>query len=243
MIVSTARRQGGRWLLHPPAPDSARRLFCLPYLGAGASMYHRWPRMIGDTEVCLLQPPGRENRLVEAPHETYPAFAGDAFTALRPLLDRPYTIFAHCNSVFAGLALVLHMMTRGAPAPRRFVASSMVAPDEVPFGGVLDVPEEELPGVVTAMMRARGLTPTPEMVELAMDAVRGDLRAYRDFRGLPPGPLPFPVTVLRWQDDGIVPPALTAGWRRFGEVREVDLPGDHWAMLEPGPEMLTVLND
>jgi hypothetical protein len=56
-----------RWFLREPSAESGARLFCLPYSGCGASMYRRWPRFLGDIEVCPVQFPGRENRFREDP--------------------------------------------------------------------------------------------------------------------------------------------------------------------------------
>ncbi|MBX7266323.1 thioesterase [Micromonospora sp. Llam7] len=240
MSVDATRANG--WLLRPVEGDPATRLFCLPYLGAGASMYHRWPRRIGDVEVCLLQPPGRENRLLEPAYEAYGPFAEDLLAAIEPLLDRPYAIFAHCNSVFAAYVVAVRLAAAGHP-PRRFFASSMVAPDEVPFGSLLDVPADRLPEVVAELVRARGVEPSPEIVELAMEAVEGDLRAYRGFGGAAPGSMPCPVTVLSWRGDRTVPPSLTAGWARFGRDRAVTLDGHHWAFLDPSPALLRVIDE
>lgn len=226
------------WLLHPPDPDAPTRLFCFPYLGAGASLYHRWPRRFGSTEVCLIQPPGRDNRLVEPPYRDYPALAADLVTYLRPYLDRPYGLFAHCNSVFAAFVTVRRLAGVGAPPPVRFFASSMVAPHQVPFGSVLDIPVDRLDRVVAQVMRARGVEPTPELVELSLDAMVADVQAYRDFPGAPPGPMPCPVTVLAWQDDKEVPPGLTTGWTEHGECRRVILDGDHWSFLRAPPQLL-----
>ncbi len=55
------------WILGPPPDPSAKvRLFCFPYAGAGASVFHGWQAALrGGIAVCPVQPPGRENRLRE----------------------------------------------------------------------------------------------------------------------------------------------------------------------------------
>ena len=68
----TGRRQpalGGPWLVRPPVGDRPKLLFCLPFAGAGVSMYRNWPRSIGEFELCPVQLPGRENRIGEADFE------------------------------------------------------------------------------------------------------------------------------------------------------------------------------
>lgn len=44
-------------------------LFCLPFAGGGASAYNQWAKkMQGKVTVCLVQLPGREERIMEKPY-------------------------------------------------------------------------------------------------------------------------------------------------------------------------------
>lgn len=220
----------GGWLLREPDPEAELLLFCVPYLGTGASMFHGWPRRIGGTEVCPIQPPGRENRLREDSHATYEDFASSLIDSLLPYLDRPFALFAHCNSVYVAVEVVRQLHRRNLPQAERLIASSMVPPDLMPFGSILDVPEDDLGAVVADLMRGRGFEPDPELVELALDSMVADVRAYCRYRP-DDSRLPCPVTVLGWTQDHEVPPALLDGWNGYADTDICLLPGSHWSFL------------
>ena len=57
------------WLRYwRPRPTTRLRLFCFPYAGGGASVFRNWlPYAAGEVEICPVQLPGREERLVEVP--------------------------------------------------------------------------------------------------------------------------------------------------------------------------------
>ncbi|HEV3001834.1 MAG TPA: thioesterase domain-containing protein [Solirubrobacteraceae bacterium] len=231
------RRRAPRdpWLLRPPAPDAEALLLCLPYVGTGASMYHAWPRTIGRAEVCPIQLPGRESRLRDPVPPTFEALADEIAAGLRPRLDRPYAIFGHCASAYLALEVALRL------DPGRLIVSSMMPPRAAGSASILDVPEERLGDVVADTMRARGLEPTTELVELSLDAMRGDVRAYRRYERLDCPRLRCPITVLAWTRDDRVPPQATAGWEEHGDVDRTVLDGDHWSFLTAPPALQDAL--
>lgn len=231
------RADRSQWLLRAPSPDAPARLFCLPYLGTGASMYHRWPRSVGEAEICPVQLPGRETRLREAVPKTYEETAALLAAELAPYLDRPFAFFAHCNSVFLTVATTIRLAGLGGPAPARLFVSSMVTPHEQPFGSILKVGDDGLGEVIESFMKARGQNPLPELVEMSTGIMRADVEAYRRYALPGPVRLPCPITVFAWTGDQEVPPELTHEWTCYGEVRRVVLEGDHWSFLDP-PEAL-----
>src|SRR5438128_2230867 len=64
---SESRTGFSPWLTRPkPNPQAHLRLFCFPHAGGGASMFRSWPDALPpDIEVCPVQLPGRESRLLE----------------------------------------------------------------------------------------------------------------------------------------------------------------------------------
>src|SRR5437879_13597685 len=81
-----------RWFLRQPKPDAKARLFCFPYSGCGATMYQQWPRRFGDVDVCLLQPPARQNRSRDPHYQTYEQLAESLLEFLPPCLARPFAL-------------------------------------------------------------------------------------------------------------------------------------------------------
>jgi surfactin synthase thioesterase subunit len=223
-----------RWFVPPPAPDG-RLLFCFPYAGVGASSYRRWPKRIGDVGVCGLQPPGRENRLREAPHRSHAAFAADLADALTPYVtEREYFFAAHCGGVPYMLDTVDELARRNLPLPRRLIASSWGAPQRGLYGPLnfADLATIDLIAETTAMFGRAGAPIRPDLAELAAQVLRTDLEVQRGYRFAPDRRVPVPVTVVAWTQDDVVPPdTVPAGWSQCADVTHERLAGEHLDFL------------
>jgi surfactin synthase thioesterase subunit len=241
MPDGTATADWRRWLLREPSPFARSLLFVLPYSGTGASMYHRWPRYVGTIEVCPVQFPGRENRFAEPPPETYDGLGRDLAAALQPWLDRPFAFFAHCGSAYVGFEATRGLQERDGPAPAALFVSSMMAPDQCVESSILRLPDERLQPLVEELIRARGAEPLPELVEVALDVLRVDVRMHQRYVKDGPEPVTCPITVIGWTEDAQVAPDTLGGWACYGETRQVLLDGDHWAFLGAPAALLTTI--
>src|SRR5882762_8606158 len=78
-----------RWLtVFRPLASPRLRLICLPYAGAGASAYRRWPEVAPPgVEIVAVQLPGREDRIREPPPTEIEELVPPLIGALKPLLD------------------------------------------------------------------------------------------------------------------------------------------------------------
>lgn len=217
------------WLLRPPSDDSQLLLFCFPYSGCGASMFGRWPRMIGHVEVCPVQLPARENRISEPHFGTLEALADAACEGLSPFLDRPYALFGHCAGALQAYELAIRLAERRCPEPSRIFLSSQPPPDGAAEpSGFTAMSESELRAELRRLLTSIGAAPTAEMLDLYLSVFRPDLaavRRYRQAKGVG-----TPLTVIDWTDSG-VPPERLAGWTAYGDVRFESLPGGHYDFL------------
>lgn len=230
-----------RWLLRKPKGEAPARLFCFPYSGVGASMYHRWPERIGPAEVCLIQLPGRENRLRDPHYGTYEDLAGPLAEALLPHLDRPFGFFGHCGGALPGFALALHLRERGLPEPAALFVSSQVSPHDGPFGRFLGMRDDELAIELAELTRAMGGEPHPALIEMNLGVLRADVDANRAYHLDKPVRLPSVVHTIGWEDDQEIRPERMTGWSEYaepGRFRAEVLPGEHYAFLG-APDALT----
>ena len=237
-LDSATRR---KWFLREPSPEAAARLFCLPYSGCGASMYRKWPRFLGDVEVCPVQLPGRENRLGEEPYATYEELADDLAEVLRPYLNRPFALFGHCGSALPGYETAVRLAERGYPAPVRLFVSSQVAPHQGPAGRFLEMTDDELAEEVAGLIVALGGKPRPSLVDLSLSILRADVEANKRYRPARPARLSSPITALGWSEDGEVEHATMAGWSDCGETTFPVLPGSHYRFRDAPAELVEVL--
>lgn len=236
----------GKWLLRRPTGDAPTRLFLLPYSGVGASMYSRWPARFGDVEVCLVQPPGRENRIREAHYGTYDALAERAAAGLAPNLDRPYGLFGHCGGALAAFALARGIAAAGHRLPDCLFLSSQVAPHDGPFGRFLDMSDAELTTELEQLTVAMGGMPTPDAITMGLDVLKADVAANRAYRLSPPEPVDADLHAIGWDADREIRPEQMTGWARWagdGRYFPTVLSGDHHAFIRAPEQLLRTFDD
>lgn len=233
-------RKKDKLLLHQPKDDCAARLFCFPYSGLGASMYNQWPARIGDIEVCLLQPPGRENRLREPHYGTYEQLAEQVVTSLEPYLDRPFGFFGHCGGALAGFATAVLLAGSTLPDPACVFISSQVAPHEGPYGRFLSMTDDELGVELADLTRAMGSEPHPDILAMSVRVLRADITSNQRYRLDRPVELPGELRAIGWEDDREIRPEQMTGWPAYaatGRYHRTVLPGTHYQFLS-APEAL-----
>ena len=227
--MSTAASTASPWL--PTArlrPNAPARLFCLPYAGAGASVFRGWADLLPQLDVLPVQLPGRENRIGEAPTVDVDALA----SALAPFTDRPYAVFGHSFGARLGFELCRNLVAGGAPAPRWLFVSGFHAPQLprlAPPASLL--PEDEF---IARVSRLGGTPPEifqdPDMRALALPVLRSDLAYADDYVYQPQPALPCPLTVFAGEDDTETRLDDLHAWREHtaSAFAARVLPGDHF---------------
>ena len=225
-----------RWLPRP-LEETPSRIFCLPYSGAGSSMFGRWPDAAGETALCPVQLPGRENRLREPHFGTYEQLAKEMVEALLPVMDRPFGLFGHCSSALIAFEIALVLQREGLPMPRRLFCSSQVAPHEGPYGSYLTMTDEQLRAELVALSEAE-LDET--VLDVVTEVLRADVEANKAYRVAEPVLLDTAITTIGWSSDQEVAPSLMSGWGQYStRVEQVVLPGVHHTFLDAPAALLT----
>ncbi|WP_273450515.1 thioesterase II family protein [Streptococcus ferus] len=73
-------------------------LFCLPYAGGGASIFHNWQEQLKTygIKVCSIALPGREGRLTDASIDNALELTRKIYNGIKTeLRERPFMIFGH----------------------------------------------------------------------------------------------------------------------------------------------------
>lgn len=88
------------WIRELSKPSSIQydyKLFCLPYAGAGASVFTQWQRYFEDAriKVCPILLPGRENRIQEKPVDNARELAKQIYDGIKNELNGRFLIFGH----------------------------------------------------------------------------------------------------------------------------------------------------
>jgi surfactin synthase thioesterase subunit len=233
------------WFVCPqPRPTAAAQLFCLPYAGAGASAFHRWPAAIDpDVEVLAVQLPGRENRILEDPDFELAELA-DAIVARA---DKPFALYGHSLGGRYAFEIVRHLHRIGGPLPVRLYVGACRAPHihaAGPFDGLSKVDDDEL---LRRIEQGGGLSAAvlaePELVELLLPVLRADFQKLDDYVFVAGEPVPVPVVAFAGRTDRAVPLADIQAWQPHAgaglTVHEVD--GDHFFLQHDAGQVTDVL--
>jgi surfactin synthase thioesterase subunit len=230
------------WFVRPPSTEHPARIFCFPHSGSGASAFSAWPAVIEDVEICPVQLPGRENRLAHPHYGTFENLAAGLVEPLLPLLDRPFAFFGHCAGALPAFETAVRLAELELPEPACLFVSGQPAPHDVGRDRMLTMTESELRAELTSVLRGRGIEPRPDLIELGMVVLFGDLTAARQYRRAEPVAVRCPIVVLHWRDDPHVSLDLLEGWRRYADSVDVQVVagGPHDFMNAPD-ELLNLL--
>ena len=88
---------GNKWILKGKSNCSSNyKLFCIPYAGAGATVYRTWQQLFGsDINVMPIQLPGRENRISEPSICDARRLAKEIYEGIKEELTGDFSIFGH----------------------------------------------------------------------------------------------------------------------------------------------------
>jgi medium-chain acyl-[acyl-carrier-protein] hydrolase len=216
-MQSTSRRSSWFQYWHPK-PQARLRLFCFPYAGGSALTYRSWFRYCPEeVEVCPIQLPGRENRLLEDPFTRISPLVECLAEALAPHLSLPFAFFGHSMGAIISFELArtlqrhlpplrpVHLYVSGYPAPRQLDP---------------ELPVYNLP-LPLFLARLRNLQGTPEeilqneeLLQLLLPALRADFEVSETYQYTPGPPLPCPITVFCGRQDIEAPPSSVSGWEQ-----------------------------
>lgn len=240
----TANPSASRWLVRPrPNPSARLRLVCIPFAGAGASVYRLWPEGLPrDVEVCAVQPPGRETRFREPAHARIDPLVDELTEVLEPALDRPYAVFGHSLGSLVGFELVRALRRRGRPRPQLLIASGRTAPHLPPRRPPIhDLPEGEF------LDELRQLDGTPqavldhdELMALFSPTIRADLAVNETYAYHHEPELDCPILALGGLEDPWVNLEELQAWAELTSAafRCRQFPGKHFFIQTAAADVL-----
>lgn len=218
-----------------PRPMAASRLLLIPYAGGGPAVYRDWPRLLPSAiEPFALHFPGREDRLDDPPFTEYAPALAAALSAMRALPCSPLAIYGHSLGAVFALDLarrlegerpgaVKHVFCAARPWPGR--------PQAAEAGAIADLDDD---AVVSAMAARYGCVhpalADPEIRELALPALRADLKLLDTYIYRSAPKLASALTIYASPDDPITANANLADWEGETTARFdiVEIAGGHF---------------
>jgi medium-chain acyl-[acyl-carrier-protein] hydrolase len=232
------------WLVRPETRPTARiRLFCFTYAGGGASIYRPWTRELPpEVELCAIQLPGRESRLLEEPYAEMTALVDQLSAALDPYLDLPFAFFGHSMGALVAFEMAREIRGRRGLSPVHLFVSGHAAPQI----RRRRAPVHQLPDAafVEAIRRLNG-TPeqvleNAELMAIVLPALRADLALCETYTYVSAAPLSCPISAFGGLADSEVGYDDLRAWQAetTGPFRLRLFPGDHFYLRDERTALL-----
>lgn len=237
-----------KWLPYRVAKNSPDvRLFCFAHAGGGASVFRDWPdRLPMSVEVCAVQLPGREARLMERPFTRMEELVDALAPAIAPLLDRPFAVFGYSLGAAIAWEMACRIQHMAGLSPSHVFACARRAPHFAPRQEQIHALPE---AAFKQKLRALGGTPeealnNAELLELILPILRADFELNDTYISQPPmRQLRCAMTVLGGEQDTEVSPKALESWQEFtsGQFSSVIFPGAHFFLKPHLNEILTLV--
>jgi surfactin synthase thioesterase subunit len=187
-------------------------LICLPHAGARATVYRAWADAMPWLRLCAIDYPGHGALFGEPLATSIEQLVASVRCQLK--LGERIAIFGHSMGALVGYELC-HLFEQEGRRPDLLMVSGSAAPSRRFSARFAAIESDQ---ALTAELRRLGGTPPevladPELMELALPALRADFQACANYRWTERAPLHTPLRVLGGTDDVVGHDELQA-WRK-----------------------------
>lgn len=231
-----------------PRPAASRLLVCFPHAGGGASGFRAWPYLFDDnTEVAVVQYPGREDRFSEPRIDNMEEMLTTLTAELLPILSkRPFLMLGHSMGGALAHELAMRFSDLGV-APDHLIVSGRQPPCHHPLDSTIYCgSDEEILGELLRLSPGNlALAQEPELAALLLPIVRTDYRLIETYRPGEPRILDCPITVLAGEDDSELSRPQAEAWSRYtrSACRVHSFPGDHFFIASQRSRVVATLRN
>jgi medium-chain acyl-[acyl-carrier-protein] hydrolase len=205
------------WLAPPRLNlPSELNLFCFPYAGGGASIFHTWQQYLPPTiEVRAVHLPGRDSRLQDAPITRMAVMVERFVQALLPELEKPFALFGHSMGAAIIFEVARYLRREQGIGPAHLFVSAHPAPQLIrEESSTYNLPDDEFINVIRRFHGTLdGVADTPELMQLMLPLLRADFALCDKHTYVEDAPLDCPITALGGLEDRAITRGQLASWR------------------------------
>ncbi len=231
-----------------PAPTATLRLFCFPYAGGSANIYHEWADSLPhEVEVIGVQYPGRGSRFSEPLIPTCQAMVAALLPQIRFLTNKPFAFFGHSNGGLISYELARALQRAGNQHQVHHFVSGHRAVHLPRTGHVLHTLPDEM--FLRELERLGGTPPEllvqREILELFMPVLRADFSLSETYQFPGGAPLKSNMTLLCGEGDSDVPANDMLRWAELidGEIDHMCFDGDHFFINSHRKQVLELVGE
>lgn len=221
--------------------NTKAKLICFPFAGGSVSAFRKWKNEISKfVELCLVQLPGRENRINEEPIRRLSTLVIQLADELEPIIkdNNEYFFFGHSMGALISYELTREIQKRGWQMPKKLFISGKNAPHikrSSKNSPVYNLPKDEF------IDKIRGMNGTPEEVlqnteimEVYLPILRADFEIVDTFEYKKGYILDCPIVAFCGMDDPLTKPSDVELWRELtnGDFTTHYFLGDHFFILQ-----------
>ncbi len=205
-----------KWFLGGlPARTARIRLLCFSHAGAGASTFRAWPFLLPpDFQACMIQLPGRENRLAERPYTRLRPLIETLVRVLEPVLHEPFAFFGHSMGGLVAFELARALREVGAPQPIHLLIAARQPPRLPALEPLLHGrPDDEFLAEIRRLNgTSDGVFAHPELLRLITPLLRADMAVCETYEYVNAPPLACRLSLFAARDDAGATPERMEDW-------------------------------
>lgn len=226
--------------LDEPKPFSEIRLFCFPYAGGGASLYSFWNEsMPNNIEVCPIQLPGREERIMELAIDNIYALIENIVIELEPWLNKKFAFFGHCMGAKISFELT-KALSKKKYYPQTIFVSACEAPHIPERYPIYNLSDDEIVRRLSAGTSEEVLN-NRELINYLLPNLRKDFHLSDTYLSKDTTPVECSITAFCGTEDDRIDKDNVMLWEDYTNslFRLYDIKGDHFFVKTSKEEILS----